>query len=132
MPDPLVIAPRRIIASSRLSLLPEVRAAWRVPDTEPFTVNHNPDWRVLGVLLGSLSFEYEAEAYAPERSSIRMQDVAEEAVDAAVASPKMRWVVLEQLSEPVHPADLAFSLEDARARARDRAAAADTAKEDRS
>lgn len=116
-----LIAPRRITVTSAVHLFPEPRRAWRVPTTAPFAVNPEASWLIVGMVHAQLADEYECSTVDGAAMVNRVYSVAEEAAERAADWPTIRYLPLtdDALEEgTLNPRHVAFSPEDAAARAK--------------
>jgi hypothetical protein len=121
----LAIVPRRVTVTSQILLFAEPRFAWRVPTEAPFAVEKAPAWQIVGLSHARSVVEYSAEAGAARTTAELMYAAAEEAMAHEADWPVVRFLPLDGLEEgAIAPEAIAFSLEDAEARAAERAAKA--------
>ena len=118
MPDRPVIAPRRVVASTQLVLLTEIRPAWRVPSAAPFKVNSDPDYLIIGLIHAAVTTDYESELYPSSDTAERMYDVARDSAESMIESPVFRWISMETPDQPLHPEIISFDYKQAVIRAR--------------
>jgi hypothetical protein len=126
------IVPRRVSVTSHVILFPEPRFAWAVPTEVPFAIEKAPAYQIIGISHARSVIEYAAEAGAARTTAELMYEAAEDAMNHEADWPVVRFIPLEGLEDgAIAPEAIAFSLEDAEARAAARAAKAAPKKKSR-
>lgn len=119
------IVPRRVSVTSHVVLFAEPRFAWRVPTQAPFDVAKAPEFQIIGISHARSVVEYAAEPGAGRTVAELLYGAAEEAMNHEADWPVVRFIPLDGLEDgAIDPAEIAFSFEDAHAKAAEREAKA--------